>query len=40
MKVANVVAKTIAVIATAMANKAHGAASTWGTYQPKEPAKK
>lgn len=40
MKVANVVAKAITAVAVAMANKAHGAASTWGTYQPKEPKRK
>lgn len=40
MKVATIVAKAITVVAVAMANKAHGAASTWGTYQPKEPKRK
>ncbi len=32
-----IVAKVIACVANAMAIKACGAASVWGTYQPKEP---
>lgn len=34
------IAKVIANVANAMAVKACGAASAWGTYQPKEPKKK
>ena len=36
MKVRNLLATVIASVANAMANKACGAASAWGTYQPKE----
>lgn len=35
-----IVAKVIANVANAMAVKACGAASVWGTYQPKEPKRK
>lgn len=39
MKKQNKTAKIIANIAKSMANKACGAASGWGTYQPVEPKK-
>ena len=35
----NKVAKVIAFVAKTMADKMHGAASGWGTYQPVEPKK-
>lgn len=35
----NKIAKAVANIAKAMANKACGAASGWGSYQPVEPKK-
>lgn len=37
MKKQNKIAKAIALVAKTMANRACGAASAWGTYQPKEP---
>lgn len=40
MKFTNIVSRVITTVAFAMANKARGSASTWGTYQPKEPASK
>lgn len=40
MKMASIISKVITTVAVAMANKARGSASTWGTYQPKEPTKK
>lgn len=39
MKKQNRLAKTIASVTKAMANKACGAASGWGSYQPTEPKK-
>ncbi len=39
MKKNNKIAKIIATTAKSMANRACGAASYWGTYQPKEPKK-
>lgn len=38
MKLKNHVAKAIATVSTKIAKSAGGAASTLGTYQPKEPA--
>ncbi|MDY2510157.1 MAG: cyclic lactone autoinducer peptide [Ruminococcus callidus] len=37
MKVQKIVANATAKVAKAMAVKACGAASMWGSYQPKEP---
>lgn len=39
MKIQKTVAKAIEKVAVAMAKKACGAASWFGTYQPKEPTK-
>lgn len=39
MKQNKKVAKVVANVAKAMANKACGAASGWSSYQPKEPKK-
>lgn len=39
MKKQSTAAKAVAAVAKAMAKKACGAASMWGTYQPKEPKK-
>lgn len=37
MKVQKIVANATAKVAKAMAEKACGAASAWGSYQPREP---